>query len=193
MPENEADDDLFNQTDFSWDATIPGDIPPHLILLAEMGNLIGGVNYQVQAGLSKSLTVRHSRNRKPARSERPLLSIIFVGDDERPDDVDRNAWESVREMTVDLQVDLDLDTETSYFDPTGLLYLSLVLAAALKSLKDPEQPIFLNGKCDWIRVGSIDPEERSTPDVGRMTRALTVIYRVRSDDANVLLASGENG
>lgn len=193
MPENDDDNDLFNQTDFSWDSTIPGDIPPHLILLAEMGNLIGAVDYEVQAGLAKPLTVRHSRNRKPAKSERPLLSIIFVGDDLRPDDVDRNTWEEVRELSVDLQVDLDLETETSFADPTGLLYLSLVLAAAVKSLKDAEQPVFLGGLCDWIRVGSIDPEERSTPDVGRMTRALTVIYRVRSDDANVLLASGENG
>lgn len=187
------DDDLMNQTDFTWDATIPVDVPPHLKLLAEMSNMIGVVDFQVQAGISRPMQIRHSRNRKPLRSERPLLSIIFVGDDVRPDDVNRNAWEVVREMTVDLQVDLDLDTEVSFADPTGLLYLSLCLAAAIKSLKHPEQPIFLNGKCDWINVGSIDPEERSTPDVGRMTRALSVLYRVRSDDANVLLAAGENG
>ena len=193
MPASEDDNDLINQTDFSWDSTITGPIPPHLILLAEMGNRISAIDYQVEAGLQAPLTVRHSRNRKPTRKERPLLSIIFVGDDLRPDDVDRNAWEEVREMTVDLQVDLDLDNETSFNDPTGLLYLSLVLAAALRSLKDPVQPVFLSGKCDWIRVGSIDPEERSTPDVGRMTRALTVVYRVRSDDQNVLLAQGENG
>lgn len=167
--------------------------PPHIKLLMKIEEMINLVDFETAAGIGQPMQVRHSRNRKPARSERPLLSIIFVADDVRPDDVNRNAWEVVREMTVDLQVDLDLDTETSFEDPTGLLYLSMCLAAATNALKDPEQPVFLQGKCDWINVGSIDPEERSTPDVGRMTRALSVLYRVRSDDANVLLADGENG
>lgn len=166
--------------------------PPHIKLLLAIETAINTVNFAVDAGVA-GMQVRHSRNRKPARSERPLLSIIFVSDDPRPDELDRNSWEVVREMIVDLQVDLDLSTEASDADPTGLLYLSLCLAAAIKSLKHPDQPLYLGGKCDWINAGSIDPEERSTPDVGRMTRALSVLYRVRSDDANVLLGLGENG
>lgn len=184
--------DTWDDTDFAWDATIPGEVPPHLKLLAAMHNAASSVDYVVQCGLSEPVNIRHSRNRKTVTKERPALTFIFVGDETRPDDVDRNAWEQVREMTVDIQCDIDLETETSFNDPTGLLYLSLVLAAAIKSFKDPEQPIFLGGLCDWISVGSIDPEDRSQPDYGRMTRAITVIYRVRSDDANVLLSAGEN-
>ena len=46
MPASEDDNDLINQTDFSWDSTITGPIPPHLILLAEMGNRISAIDYQ---------------------------------------------------------------------------------------------------------------------------------------------------
>lgn len=167
--------------------------PPHIILLTALELASAGVDYEDRAGLSSPVTVRHSRNRQPVRAERPALTIIFVSDEPRADEQDRNDWEQVREMVVDLQCDLDLETENSVADPTGLLYLSLVLAAALASFKDPEMPVFLGGLCDFIMVGSVDPAERSQPDIGRMTRELTVLYRVRSDDANVLLSAGENG
>ena len=57
MPASEDDNDLINQTDFSWDSTITGPIPPHLILLAEMGNRISAIDYQVEAGLQAPLTL----------------------------------------------------------------------------------------------------------------------------------------
>jgi hypothetical protein len=167
--------------------------PPHIRLLLAIEEFASLVDYEDAAGIDKPLTIRHSRSRKPVRSEKPAATIIFVGDDPQQAEMQRNSWETVRELVVDIQVDLELDTENSGVDPTGLLYLSLVVAAFVKSLKDPDQPVFLGGMCDWISIRSIDPEERSQPDDGRMTRALTVLYRVRSDDANVLLAAGENG
>lgn len=169
------------------------DIPPHIRLLMKAEEKFKTVDFMQDAGLPSAVTVRHSRNRNAVRFEKPSLSIIFVGDDPQPNEQDRNAWEVVRELVFDIQVDLDLTTEISDEDPTGLLFLSRTVAAAVKALKDSVQPIFLDGLCDWIAVGSIDPEERSQPDIGRMTRALTVLYRVRSDDANVLLSAGENG
>jgi len=193
MPDPTDPEETWDETDYTWDATIAGNVPPHIKLLIAIENALLTVDFAVQAGISRPLTIRHSRSRAPVRAERPALSIIFVGDDPRPDEQDRNDWEQVRELTVDLQVDLDLETENRFQDRTGLLYLSLVQAVAVKALKEPDMPVFLGGLCDWISVGSIDPEERSQPDIGRMTRALTVLYRVRSDDANVLLAAGENG
>jgi hypothetical protein len=166
-------------------------IPPHIRLMTAIHDAIAAVDFQDRAGLSASLKVQFSRNRNATRQEKPSLLIVFVGDDPRTgDEQDHNAWETVRELVVDLQVDLDLNSENSGIDPTGLLFLSNTIAAAVSSLRDPIEPIYLGGLCDYIMAGSIDPEERSQPDIGRMTRALTVLYRVRSDDPNILLAAG---
>jgi hypothetical protein len=166
---------------------------PHITLALAIEAAGNAVDYLGRAGIAGNVTIRHARNRKPVRAEKPCMSIIIVSDDYQPDEADRNDWEQVRELIVDLQADLDLDTEDSGDDPTGLDKLSRFVAAFVAGLKDPEMPTYLGGLCDWIRVGALEPDDRSTPDDGRMTRAIHVLYRVRSDDANVLLAQGVNG
>jgi hypothetical protein len=166
--------------------------PPPVVLLMLMQARGAAADY-TKAGVTNPVTVRHARNRGPVRAEKPAVTLILVSDEPQPDEQDRNAWEVVREMVVDVQVDIDLAAEDSGDDPTGLRVLMKTLAVFVRSLRDPEIATWLGGMCDWIRLGALDPDDRSTPDEGRMTRALRVLYRVRSDDENVLLAAGVNG
>lgn len=171
------------------------DFPPHIRLLLKLQQLGQAVDYQDRAGIPGVVTIRHARNRNAVRAEKPAMSLILVSDDDRPNEEEgRNDFEQVREMVVDLQADLELPTEVSRSDVTGLGYLSLFVAAFVGGLRDPDQPNrWLDGLCDWLRVGALEPDDRSTPEDGRMTRAIHVVYRVRTDDPNVLLADGENG
>lgn len=170
------------------------ELAPHVRLLEAAAETMRQVDYEDRAGTAKAVTVRHARNRKPVRAEKPALSLILVGDDPRPDELNRNAWERVRELQFDIQADADLATEDSDEDPTGLALLSRMLAAAVQrlevSFRDEATP--LNQLCDYVSAGSIDPDEKSREDDGRLVRGLTVLYRVRADDSNVLLGPGEN-
>ncbi len=167
-------------------------LPPPIRILREMAAM-GRLADYAQAGIiSDPMTVRHARNRDPVRGEVPCISLILVDDDAVQDEQDRNEWESVRSMTVDVQVDLVLANEDSGDDDTGMGVLMMVVAVFVDSLRGPDQ-IWINGLVDFVRVGALEPDDRSTPDDGRMTRALRVLYRVRSDDENVLLAAGVNG
>jgi len=166
-------------------------MPPPIVLLRKMAELGRAADY-TQAGVTDPVTVRHARNRKPVRGEVPAISLILVSDDPQPDEFDRNAWEKVRQMVVDVQVDVDLPTEESQIDDTGMAILMMMIAVFVASLRGPDQT-WLDQLCDVVLMGSLEPDDRSKPDDGRMTRALTVLYRVRSDDENVLLAAGENG
>lgn len=169
------------------------DLPPPVRILLKMAELGRGADYsQAIPAAGRPVTVRHARNRKPVRGEKPAISLILVSDEPQPDEQDRNLWEAVREMVVDVQVDADLDKEDSGLDETGLGALMLMVAIFVASLRGPDQT-WIAGMVDAVQIGSLEPDDRSTPDDGRMTRALTVLYRVRSDDENVLLAAGVNG
>jgi hypothetical protein len=169
------------------------EMPPPIQLLMEMARR-GRLADYTQAGIvSKAVTVRHARNRKPALGEVPSISLILVSDEPQPTEGQLTEWEIVREMVVDVQADVQLAIEDTGEDETGLSLLMLTIAVFVKSLKDPENASWLGGLCDWISIGALEPDDRSTPDEGRMTRALTVLYRVRSDDENVLLSAGVNG
>lgn len=166
--------------------------PPPIVLLKKM-RALGAVADYTQAGVTSGpVTVRHSRNRSPVRGERPAVTLILVSDEPQPTEFQHNQWELVREMVVDVQVDLDLASEDSGEDETGLEALMLVVAVFVASLRGPDQ-IWLDGLCDFVNIGALEPDDRSTPDEGRMTRALTVLYRVRADDENQLLAAGVDG
>jgi len=162
--------------------------PPPIILLEAIKLTLADVDYEFAANIA-GVTVRHARNRKPVRAERPALSIIWTGDDPRPGDEQfRNAWEAVRELNFDLQTDVDLPSDTQELDDTGWLYLTSMLAAAMEALCAPDSP--LRALCDDIIPGSLEPDEKSDADNGRLVRSATVLYRVRTDDQNVLLAAG---
>ncbi|HEX9946412.1 MAG TPA: hypothetical protein VGA98_02630 [Allosphingosinicella sp.] len=171
------------------------DLAPHIKLLLAMAATLELVDYQVRAGASKPVKIRHARNRKPVRSEKPAISIIFVGDDPRPDDLQRNAWEAVRELQADLQCDADLAAEDSEEDVTGLAVLSRILAAGVEMLEVARRDVVtpFNDLADSIMAGTVDPDDKSREDDGRLVRRVTVVYRVRTDGSNVLLAPGEQG
>jgi hypothetical protein len=169
------------------------DTAPHVVLLLKMEELGKTVDYLDRAGIAAPVTVRHSRNRKVHKSDKPSITLIFVSDDAQPAEHDRNLYEQARELKVDIQADIDLDTEDSNLDPTGLDRISKFIGAFVGSLKTPDENVWLDNLCDTITIGALNPDDRSTPDDGRMTREINVLYRVRSDDANVLLAQGVNG
>ncbi len=172
--------------------------PPPIVILREMKRL-GLLADFTQAGVTSApVTVRHARNRDPAKGEIPSVTLILVSDDPRQDEQDHNMDERTREMVVDVQIDLVLANEESGDDDTGLLALMLVLAVFVQALRtgDPAGPnpiVWVSGLVQDLFVDSLAPDDRSTPDDGRMTRALRVLYRVRSDDENVLLAAGVDG
>jgi len=167
-------------------------LPPPIILLIEMQRRGAAADYSqvIQDG---NVTVRHARNRQAVKGELPSIGLILVSDDPQVSDQQRNMDEVVREMVVDVQADIELATEDGGEDETGLAMLMIMIAIFLRSLKDEENASWLGGLCDWISVDSLEPSDRSTADAGRMTRAIRVLYRTRSDDENVLLAAGVNG
>ena len=162
---------------------------PHVRILLAIADVGRSVDYLEEAGIAEPVTIRHARNRKPVRSERPCITIIMTGDEPRPDEMQRNDWETTREMTFDLQADMELPTEVSDEDPTGLGDISLFLAAMVYAIRAPGNPLLQ--LVDWVMPGKLDPNDDSPSDDGRMTRGLSVVYRVRSDDENELLAAGE--
>lgn len=166
-------------------------LPPPVAILLKMAELGRMADYSQAVG-GATVTIRHSRNRKPVRAEVPAVTLILVSDEPRQDELDRNDWERVREMVIDVQVDTHLAAEDTMIDETGLAVPMILVALFVASLRGPNQT-WISEMVDDVRVGSLEPDDRSTPDEGRMTRALTVLYRVRSDDENVLLAAGVNG
>jgi hypothetical protein len=166
------------------------DAPFNRILIAAQ-QAGASVDYVAQAGTAAAVTVRHARNRHPANEEKPCLTVWYVSDGPLPDDRNNDQWEALRELVFDAQADADLDAEDEGTDPTGMGLLGRMLDAFALSLKAEDTPTFLGGLVDWIYAGEFNPAERSSTDVGRMTRAFRVVYRVRSDDPNHLLSAGE--
>ena len=164
---------------------------PHILLLMAIKETALAVDFLEDAGVAETVTIRHARNRKPVRSEKPCISILLVSDDPRPDELQRNMWETTRELVFDLQGDMDLETEDSDADPTGLGKLSKMLAAASRAIRDEASP--LGQLCDYVTAGTVAPDEKSQADEGRLVKGMSVLYRVRSDDENVLLARGVTG
>lgn len=166
--------------------------PPFTKLLEFADQSLELVDFAAETGIA-GVTHRHFRNRNISEDERWCVALRFEHDGPQQDGEvqDRNAWEKCRELTLSLVVEGNLQTEDSGLDPTGLAQLGMIAAAAFRGLRDPAGP--LAQKCDWMRLGDIDPDDESTPDEGRLVYAVIVLYRVRSDDENVLLALGENG
>ncbi len=163
---------------------------PHITLLLAMRQRLQEADFAEMTGIVAPFTIRFARRRLPVRSEKPCVTIVFIGDDSRPDELNRNTNESVRELVVELVCDMDVSPEDSELDPTGLEDLSRVLAACYIAMKDPgDYPQFLNGLCGWITPGSIEQDDKSQADEGRLVRGVTVLYRVRSDEPNTLLSA----
>lgn len=168
---------------------------PQVKILLAMEAAATAVDYAGLAGTTDPVVVRHSRNRKPMRSEKFVITFIFVGDDAAPGDNGHTEDEVVRNMTVDMQIDAPLATEDSEADPTGLELLLRMKAAACAAVRAGSQDstgLVVGTVCDWISEGAINPDDRSTSDEGRLVQELVIEYRTSSIDGNVLFASGEN-
>jgi hypothetical protein len=165
--------------------------PPIDRLLVGMQQTLEAIDYADLCGIAEPVTIRHSRKRGAVRSEKPCITLIFVTDVSPPAETGITEWEVTRTMTVDLQADMDVPTDGSGQDPTGLKMLARLLAAATQALRAEGSPMRL--LCDWIVEGDVDPEDRAPAEDGRLVRSVDVLYRVLSTDGNVLLAAGENG
>lgn len=144
--------------------------------------------------LDQPLTIRHARNRKPVRSEKPCISLIFVSAESVQQDVDLTNWEMQKRLLLDLQADVDLDAELGTQDPTGLGLLSRILGYAMTRLQNVDEPLTpIAALSDRVGGGAYDPEDRATSEDGRLVLEANVVYRVLSTDENHLLAQGVNG
>lgn len=141
------------------------------------------VDFADLAGVSGTVTIRHSRKRHPVRGDRPCHSIIFVTDEAVQGETGLNAWEVARRAVFDIQSDLEISAE----DETGLVALGRFSAALVQALR-PD----LLGLVDDVIEGDIDPEDRAQAEDGRLVRSLEILYRVRSDHGNILLTAEEN-
>jgi hypothetical protein len=160
---------------------------PHIQILKAARAATGGADF-ASCGLPVGAVVkaRHARNRKPVRGERPAVTLIMVTDEPTPVDLNLNQNEYQRRLTIDLQADVELDTELSGDDETALEVLSAMLLTAVDAIRAG----LVDVVCDWIELGAYDPEDRATPDDGRLVLEMIVVYRVRQDDEKVLLAPG---
>jgi hypothetical protein len=141
------------------------------------------------------VNVRHHRHRGAAYEELPDLAVRFEEDEEIRDSLEGNSmlsmWEVQRQLTLSLVCETEIATEVSDLDPTGLARPARILAAAKELLRREDGALDL--KSDRVIDGPVVLNEQSTPDHVRLVCEIIVLYRVRSDDPNVLLAKGENG
>lgn len=161
---------------------------PLIRLLTAAHADIRAADYVLGAELT-DVTVRHENNRYPTEDERlgGCISIALKADSARSDDADHCYGEMVREATFELVGDIDVDPVA---DPTGLLRVMRMLTIAANALRADDSEI--RKLCDWVNSPEIDPDERATSEEGRLVYAVTVVYRVKTDDLNVLLAPGVN-
>ena len=147
-----------------------------------------------RAGLP-GITVRHTRNRWANSEEKPAISIRMVADE-----VNTEAYVTQSErlcyLSIDLQIDTELQTEDSEIDPTGLERLGMIANAALAILKDPElttaDGLFMRGVCDDVVDEGVQADDDSEADEARFIHRVVVLYRTPINDPSILLAAEEN-
>lgn len=157
---------------------------PCVELLGDMKTAMEAGDWETNVGLA--VKIRHFRHRRTGQDERPCVSILFNSDgppEEFPPYISHS--EKIMQMEVVLVADADLPSEESEEDPTGLAILNRMLAYALMLLRDPANGF--STKVHEIVDGLKDLDDSSQADKGRLTRALSVIYRVSSDDENTKL------
>lgn len=166
---------------------------PHIRLLVAAYQTLEPIDWLTDTGVD-GLTLRHMRHRFSTSSEKPCLSLRWTGNNDPGTRGEYlNAWERPREMGLDLIIDMALPTELSGDDPTGWEKHSRIAARAMTAFQTQGDANFLYPLlCDWIVAGDDSPDEDSKPDDARLVKSLSVLYRVRVDDENVLLAQGVN-
>jgi hypothetical protein len=161
--------------------------PPHILLLEAALVDLRAVDWTADTGLEHVMS-RHQRNRSASSEEKPCVGLVFISDQAGGGDIDHNAWETNRSMTCELVADAFLDAEDSELDPTGLLRLSRMNAAAFRAIATDGSN--LRQLCDWVIQSDISTGDNSHADEGRLVTGFSVVYRVKTDDPNTLLAQG---
>lgn len=171
---------------------------PHIKILEAVKATLEAVDFLDLAGMTgvKALTIRHFRQRYSTSGERPCLAIKWTGrPDNNVDDQYKNSDERPLKCGIDLVIDLLPVPEDAADDPdpTGWAEMSRIAAVALEALRDEDPANPLSLVCDgWVIDEDLVPDEDSKPDNGRLVQAISVVYRVRTFDSNVLLAKGAN-
>jgi hypothetical protein len=169
------------------------ELAPYLLMLAG-----------VDAVEPLPLKLRWLRNRYTTAEEKPCIALAFVSDgpqDPSGQDQYPAAGEAVRELAVDIIVDLEVPTEVEaeeeelVADVAGLEILSHFERRALRALKrgflDPADAATpLSAVAHWVQELGVDNDEDLVDFNGRLVSRINVLYRVRSDDPMILLAQG---
>lgn len=185
---------------------------PFIIVLAAVRETLEAAGLQEQLGEmlaeldgdQTELKFRWLRNRYTTQEEKPCIAIAFVNDGPQdPQDADQYpaAGEAVRELALDLVIDVDLPTEVEadedeiIADLAGLEILSHIERRAVQALKwgfiDPAQaPTPLSLSAHWVQELGVDNDEDLVDFPGRLVSRVNVLYRVRSDDPMILLMQG---
>lgn len=164
---------------------------PEVILLRAAVDQIKTVDWPGLTGLA-AVTVRHGRFRGFNGGERPGIALRYIGSGPLdPEQQVLSAYETLCQMEISMDVEATLDSEESGDDETGLLRLSRMATAAVNSLRDPAGLFY--PRIHEIFVTEKEADEDSTPDKARLSWKISVLYRVRTDEENVLLGIGSTG
>ena len=149
------------------------------------------------APLDAPNTIRHARYRYSTAEERTAIAIRWDGDepeDSMQSDSYLSSGEMLVKMSLSIEIDADLDPEptdgSAGADETGLKKLTRYANAVLKALR--AEGSIISNFSDFVQYGGLGPDEDNISDEGRLVLSLFVLYRVRSDDPTVLLATGVN-
>ena len=167
--------------------------PPSRILIRCKG-VLDNNNLPGKVGLPE-LTVRHERARNANGDERPCLSLAFVSDE--PVGGEGHSYgEVLRELSIDLIVDAEVQAADSELDPTGLDRLGWIAAQAVGILQDEDATDAdgntIRGLCDDVIDEGVAPEDDIEPDEGRFIQRIIVLYRTLRNQPFTLLGHEEN-
>lgn len=164
---------------------------PEDTLLRKIVDLATAFNTQDEHPEIPRLKARHWRNRHSRKDERPIMSVRFV---EVQPDQDRQPLHTTDEacwsMEVELILDVDLASEASAQDVTGVGHLTAYGNSVVKMLRDEETGMLQF--CDDIVDRGAGPDDDSSADEGRLVQSISVLYRTPTGDRSVLLGPGEN-
>lgn len=164
-------------------ALIP--MPPVTVMEEALAALQG---YDWQGIIDRDVTCRHFRNRASTVEERDVIAIKFVSDDLRESDWS-GSYGAMGEvgmiLALQLIIDVNLQSEDSGDDPTGLALLMLIAHHAVQCLKDG---IAADGGCaDAVADDGRADDDENSSDEGRLVQSISVLYRVAEVDRTVLL------
>jgi hypothetical protein len=159
--------------------------PAVITLLHAAKACLDSVDFATAFG--EPVTVRHGRFRGPAVESLPDLAMHFVRTG-TPENFATaiNMHETMMQLDIDLVAEIELPPEDAGIDVTGCLRLSNLMALAIAAVTDPDRSLV--PLAHQIVRGDIAPDDQSRPDQARMTCEISVLYRVRTDNHDVLLS-----